>query len=1105
MGRFALTERQFVDTKQLRQYFDDPDSAACWLTDLKITDSKTAIKNLVSMAACDPSLEAFAPFVESMTPLIRYTADPDMVLNNLERFFKATRSPLTLISLFQRDRMALATLLEIFATSQYLSDVLINDPELFETVRQTEGKPVPLRQLADELVGEVDALEKETFALRSLRRFKRRQILQIAYGDIKRQPLETVTRQLSNLADVMIEAALHAAGRKLFKKRGTPRGPDGIPANFTILALGKLGGRELNYSSDIDLMFLYDVEGTTDLNPIPNSQYFAELGQEIVRFLTEPTELGTAYRVDMRLRPHGRHGSLAIGFEEALWYYNNHGRTWERQAFIKARPVAGNLDLGRAFLKQLEPWIYHQALSLADIVGIRSLKRKIERSAKDVGEELLNVKTGIGGIRDIEFTIQFLQLMFGGKQPQLRNANTLHIIDRLEREGILTLDEKEHLIEAYRILRKIEHLLQIMFDRQTHTMPKNSDERQKFALRMGYLDMPGKTALECLDSDFKRMTTGNRTILNRHLHRAYPDNVETAAEIDILLDPEPEESRIRAVFEKYPFDDAIKVYRLLLDLANEKNPFFLARRCRLFLVAIVPELLKAVAQTPDPMQTLKTLATVADALGEKGGLWELFSFNPPSLHLFVRFCALTPFLTDLLCRDPGMFDGLMDSLVADKPPPRHILNEHITRLAAKAERIEPILSGFKNDMMLIAGARDVLGKSDIRETTGLLSDIAEFCIKQITLVEYEKLLKQYGTPFIGPVGRGTAPVKQDETTQKTDLTMLPFVPKATPQREVSMPCRFAIVALGKFGGREMNYHSDLDILFLYEDEGVTAPIDLSTGRPPQTLPDNTVTESVGNQVFFSILAQRIVKRISQFGLWGKLYDVDLRLRPMGKSGSLATPLAGLIRYFKEGPGELWERQMLCKARVVFSGDQLISAAGIERRTSMSHLVLEAIHDAQNAKSLPKDWVEQIRTMRKRLQESAPHDDLKRGPGGTVDIEFIVQMLQMKYGQIRPGITVASTLDALEKLSAANILNENDYRLLTEGYRFLRKLEGFLRLMNMPSTKQIPTNPHELKKLTLLAGFESIEVFRGKIEKTTDGITECFNRLFSLECRVKCVQ
>ena len=1085
-----------MDPKLLRQYFDDPESAVDWLTELEILDPKIAIKNLISMAACDPTLETFATFVDSLAPLVRYTADPDMVLNNLERFFKATRSPLTLISLFQRDRMALPTLLEIFSTSQYLGDVLINDPELFETVRQTEGRPVSLSQLADELVCEVDALEKDSLALRSLRRFKRRQILRIAYGDIiKKQSLDIVTRQLSNIADVAIEAALHAAGRKLFQKRGTPRAPDGTPAHFTILALGKLGGRELNYSSDIDLMFLYDMEGMTDLNPIPNSQYFAELGREIVRLLTEPTELGVVYRVDMRLRPNGQHGSLAIGFEEALRYYDNRGRTWERQAFIKARPVAGNLELGKAFLKRLEPWIYRRALARVDIASICSLKRKIERGAREEGEELLNVKTGVGGIRDIEFMVQFLQLLHGGELPQLRNGNTLYTIERLERERCLNRQESGHLIEAYWFLRKVEHRLQIMFDLQTHTIPKGADERRKLAMRMGYHDMFGKTALESFDADLKKMTSPNRKMLNHLLIDAFQGNDEAAAEVDLLLDPEPEESQIKAVLEKYHFDDAVKVYRLLIDLTDEKNPYFFARRCRQFLIAIAPELLKAVAETPDPMQTLKTLATVADALGEKGGLWELFSFNPPSLRLFVRFCALAPFLTDLLCRDPGMFDGLMDCLVADKLPPRHALSERITRLVSKAEQIEPILSGFKNDMMLIAGVRDVLGKSDIRETTGLLSDIAEFCLQQITLAEYQKMVKQYGTPIIGPIGRGHPAVNREETTLESDSTLLAFEWKEATTPVVLVPCRFSIVGLGKFGGREMNYHSDLDLLFLYEADGVTAPIVFDADGTPQTIADNVAKEPVGNQVFFSILAQRIVKRVSQFGPWGRLYDVDLRLRPMGKSGSLATPLTGLIRYFKEGRGELWERQMLCKARVVFSGNSLFPSIIVDARALMNHLVLETIREAQNAMPLSENWVEQIRTMRKRLQDSSPHDDLKRGPGGTVDIEFIVQMLQLKFGPSRPGIRVPNTFDALEKLYAAEILNEDDYHLLRNGYRFLRTLESFLRLMNMPSTKQIPTNPHELKKIALLAGFASVEKFSEKVEKTTKGITECFNRFF----------
>ena len=1086
-----------MNPKLLRQYFDEPESAVDWLTGLEITESKTAIKNLQGMASCDPTLEAFAPFVDLLTPLIRCTADPDMVLNNLERFFNATRTPLSLLSLFQRDHQALPTLLEIFATSQYLCNVLINDPELFETVRQTEGVPVPRRQLFNELVGEVDALEKDSLIFRSLRRFKRRQILQIAYGDvIKKQKLEIVTLQLSKVADIVIEAALHAAGRKLYQKRGTPRAPNGAPAQFTILALGKLGGRELNYSSDIDLMFLYDVEGMTDLNPIPNSQYFAELGREIVRLLTESTELGAVYRVDMRLRPNGQHGSLAIGFEEALRYYDNRGRTWERQAFIKARPVAGNIELGRAFLKRLEPWIYRRFLPQVDIASIRSLKRTIERNARNEDEELLNVKTGFGGIRDIEFMVQFFQLWHGYELPQLRTGNTLNAIERLEQVGCLTRHESGHLIDAYRFLRKIEHRLQIMFDLQTHTMPKGLDERRKLAMRMGYNDMDEKTALECFDADFKFWTDANRKMLNHHLIDAFQDDGQTAAEVDLLLDPEPEESQIKAALEKYHFDDAVKAYRLLIDLADEKNPYFFARRCRQFLIAIAPELLRAVAETPAPMQTLKTLATVADALGEKGGLWELFSFHPPSLRLFVRFCALAPFLTDLLCRDPGMFDGLMDNLVLDKLPSRNALDTIITRLVAKAEQIEPILSGFKNDMMLVVGARDVLGKSDIRETTGLLSDIAELCLKQLTIAEYRKMVKRYGQPVIGHVGRGSS------SSPHTESTILPNMWKEVPESEGPIPCRFAIVGLGKFGGREMNYHSDLDLLFVYEADGVTAPSSVDENGIPLKILGTATTESVGNQVFFSILAQRIVKRITYFGPWGKLYDVDLRLRPMGKSGSLATPLTGLMRYFRNGPGELWERQMLCKARVVFSGDHLVSPAVVKSGAPMNRLILETIRTAQHATPLPENWVEQIRTMRKRLRESSPDDDLKRGPGGTVDIEFIVQKLQLLHGASRPEIFVPNTFDALDKLYAAGILVHDDYRLLRNGYRFLRTLESCLRLINMPSTKQIPTNPYELKRLALLAGFESVAALIEKIEETTNGITACFNRFFGDDSGVR---
>ena len=481
-----------MQIEQLRHYLDQPAEAGSWLADWQLADAGRGHSNLLRMAMSGITLDLLANLCEQLAKQLPRLSDPDMALNNLDRFVTSARNPLALGSLLERDDEALPILLQIFSTSQYLSDLLITDSESYDLLRMTEGQPVGRRVLVDELASEVETLADEPAIMAALRRLKRRETLRISYGDmIRGQRLEIVTRQISYLADAILEGAVRAARKSLEARRGVPRNQHGERARFVVLALGKLGGAELNYSSDIDLIFLYDEDGSTDgARPLANSEFFGRLARDVVRLLAEPTDLGIAYRVDLRLRPEGQRGPVVISLEIAMHYYDVVGRTWERQAFVKARPVAGDLDLGNEFLKQLEPWIYRRYLSRADISGIKALKRRIEQRTEREGGDAHNVKTGRGGIRDIEFVIQFLQLLNGGDLPQLRTGTTIEAITQLENVGCLTHQERTILEENYSFLRKIEHRLQIMFDLQTHDMPEAPEELRRLAIRMGYGDRP---------------------------------------------------------------------------------------------------------------------------------------------------------------------------------------------------------------------------------------------------------------------------------------------------------------------------------------------------------------------------------------------------------------------------------------------------------------------------------------------------------------------------------------------------------------------------------------------------------------------------------------
>jgi glutamate-ammonia-ligase adenylyltransferase len=477
----------------------------------------------------------------------------------------------------------LEILLQWFSTSQYFSDLLILNPDYIDMLR------VPLRnsprkaELQAQLQSEVDAAFEDSAVLRAFRRFRQRQMLRIGTNDIIRdRPLEEITRDISRVADAALEVALTTALRHVSNRFGEPFTTSGQPARCVIIAFGKHGGKELNYSSDIDLMFVYDEEGTTRgrrVTPVSNDEFYGRVVSEVVRLLSAHTDQGQAYRIDLRLRPEGQRGPLARSLASTLSYYDTLGRTWERQALIKVRPVAGDLRFGEQFLKAIEPHVYRKYLSFSEINGIKALKRRIEQKAGQAGVSDTEVKTGHGGIRDVEFTIQFLQLLNGGDLPEVRQRNTLKAMQALERVGCLTGQEYSILDDTYRFLRKTEHRLQLLFDLQTHRLPEGEEELHKLALRMGYGNTAARTEMQNTDggpadaklssepvsslhplaaflNDYREKTGLNRRILDHLLHQTFQgEDGQAVPESDLILDQHPEPETIAAVLGRYPFRD----------------------------------------------------------------------------------------------------------------------------------------------------------------------------------------------------------------------------------------------------------------------------------------------------------------------------------------------------------------------------------------------------------------------------------------------------------------------------------------------------------------------------------------------------------------------
>ncbi len=958
------------------------------------------LQALTELSFTDDWLNALLPQLSERLPQPSHApGDVDRVLVHLHSFLQASRSPQAWLSLFEREPASLKTLLQVFVASQTLAEWLIADPEVFDLLRLTQGQPVAREVLQDEILSQVHATADLRGAMRVLREYRQREMLRIAFGEILSQhAVETVTAQLTDLADSIVEGAVWAARRDVDGRLPPPTDLEGEPLAFCVLALGKLGGCELDYSCELTLVMIHQGASLrpsmawagAGLHDHQNhvDDYFQQLGQGVLKLLSEPTSLGIAYQVNLRMRPYSGQGPMVANVDVARQYYDTSGRTWERQALVKVRPNAGDQQLGREFIADMQPWIYRRYLMRADITGLAALKRRLLRHASttvepnEAGDYLPSI---VVAIDELEVLVQFFQLLHGGEEKSLRVSNTLEAIQRLRATGCLSGDEASTLQDCYRQLRRWQHQWQI-------AAPLPPAERQR-----------------C-----EQVLARTRKTVDLLMERSSVESFEGTVESDLILDPEPSPQGIEATLAPFKFSDARAAYQRLQEMAIESIPFLSTRRCRHFLANIAPRLLQAIAATPSPDATLNALADVSHSLGGKAGLWELMNAYPAALKLCVRLCACSTYLTSILTSNPGMIDELMDSLMLERLPTQTEMSLELAQLCRGATDISPILQSFKNSMHLRVGVRDLLGKASIAQTHRALASIAEVCLEQVIEHEFHRLVHQLGMPTRALAAGGH---------QAAELVVL---------------------AVGKFGGQEPNYHSHIDAIFLFDVEGQT-----------QSLVPNRRFEATSNRHFFNQLCQRIIHFVTSSSGAGRLYELDVRWRPLGRSGELANSIDDLRRYFADGSGGVSERQVLCKARPIWGGP------GIQRDA------MNCVHDVLAVHPWPTCWTKQVLAKHLEHQSNSNPLNLKRGSGGTMDIECAVQLLQMVHAHAHPQVLVPGTLAALQQLSQADLIATDVAQQLSDDYELLRSIESGIRLMNLTARHELPSSPAALRRLAYL--------------------------------------
>ena len=884
----------------------------------------------------------------------------------------------------------------VWAASPFVAGQCARRPELlFDLSSADHGvprllRPTPPEEYRSLLADSMAGISDDAGLMSALRRFRNREMVRIAWRDSAGwATLDETLMDVSLLAETCVQLALERLFQNACMQRGTPLNQEGEAQNLVVLGMGKLGAWELNFSSDIDLIFAYRDDGTlADKRETSYSEFYSRLARNLVKLLDAITEDGFVFRVDTRLRPFGDSGPLVMSFDAMESYYQSQAREWERYAMVKVRTIAGDMAAGAALENFLRPFVYRRYLDYRALGELRELKRKISQELQRKDRQG-NVKLGPGGIREIEFIGQAFQLIRGGQEKALRERRIQRVLAVLPERSLMAPDAVNTLLSAYRYLRTVENRLQQYADRQTHDLPVNPLERLAIAHVLGYSDWDSFT----LELDQTR--TGVHAIFLEVITGGDSDQ-----ESRFVLNGEVEQSLAALHQLGWPQAESHQALTLLQPFQTSHPIRNLTSRGAAELQRLLPKLLRAIASTVSPAVTLERILGLLEAIASRNVYLTLLAENPPARTQLVTLAAASPWICHSIARHPLLLDDLLDprSLYTPLTPTelRRELNQRLE--AVEGDDLEQrmiVLCQFKQANVLRVAAADLSGAIPVMVVSDYLTWIAEGVVAEALHTAWHITAQRHGVP------QGCREERPDG---------------------------FAVIAYGKLGGLELGYGSDLDLVFLYEGDG-SAP---TRGDKPVTTAE-----------FFGRVGKRIVHILTTNTPSGTLYETDLRLRPSGGSGLLVSSIDAYETYQMDSAWT-WEQQALVKARFV-AGDSRVGARfEAIRRASLCR--------PRDRSPLRDEVVEMREKMRTHLgSKDRAVFNIKHDFGGIVDIEFLVQFGVLSGAQASERLVEwTDVVRILDALTAAGFIDSATTGFLKEAYCLYREQAHRAALQEMPA-------------------------------------------------------